>query len=351
MSEFAGQMVQTERLHTHVWTSGPEDGRPLLLVHGNITTGGFWRYVAEALPDDIRVIAPDLRAFGRTEPLAIDATRGVGDFADDVRSLLEALGLAGRRDVHAAGWSMGGAVLQQYLLSHPGDLASVTLIAPVSPYGYGGTKGPDGEPCTPDFAGSGGGTAAPDFVRRLAARDDSPDDPTSSPRVVLLSYFGPGKNAANVDEDFLVDELFTTVVGDDHYPGDTVASENWPSVAPGDRGVLNTMSPKHFDTSGFADVADKPPIAWIRATADQVVSDRSMFDFATLGEIGAVPGWPGAEAMPPQPMETQMRAVLRRYEASGGLTREVVLDDVGHGIPLEDPDRVAGEILRSMSDA
>jgi hypothetical protein len=50
-------------------------------------------------------------------------------------------------------------------------------------------------------------------------------------------------------------------------------------------------------------------------------------------------------------METQMRAVLGRYADSGGFTREVVLDGIGHGIPLEDPDRVAGEILRSMSDA
>lgn len=351
MNGFTGQIVQTDRLRTNVWTSGPEDGRPLLLVHGNITTGGFWKYVAEALPDDIRVIAPDLRAFGRTEPLPIDATRGVGDFADDVHSLLDALGLTGQKSVHAAGWSMGGAVLQQYLLSHPGDLASVTLIAPVSPYGFGGTKGADGEPCTNDFAGSGGGTAAPDFVRRLAARDDSADDPTSSPRVVLLSFFGPGSNAANVDEDFLVDELFTTVVGDDHYPGDTVASENWPSVAPGDRGVLNTMAPKHFDTSAMADAEDKPPITWIHATADQVVSDRSAFDFGTLGELGAVPGWPGADVMPPQPMETQMRTVLDRYAAGGGSTREVVLEGVGHGIPLEAPDRVAEEIIRTMTDA
>jgi len=348
---FEGQIVPTDRLRMHVWTSGPADGRPLLLVHGNITTGGFWKYVAEALPGDVRVIAPDMRAFGRTEPLPIDATRGVSDFADDVHSLLEAFELTGDRAVHAAGWSMGGAILQQYLLSHPGDLASVTLVAPVSPYGFGGSKGADGEPCTADCAGSGGGTAAPDFVRRLAERDDSTDDPTSSPRVVLLSFFGPGRNAANVDEEFLVAELLTTAVGDDHYPGSTAASENWPSVAPGERGVLNTMSPKFFDTSGLADVADKPPITWIHATADQVVSDRSMFDFGTLGELGAVPGWPGADVMPSQPMVTQMRAVLDRYATAGGRVREVVLDGVGHGIPLEAPDRVAEEIVRTMGDA
>lgn len=351
MTDLAGSMVDTPRLRQHVWTGGPEDGRPLLLVHGNITTGGFWRYVAERLPDDVRVIAPDLRSFGRTEPKPVDATRGLRDMADDVHDLLDTLRLTGRDDVHAAGWSMGGGVLQQHLIDHPRDLASLTLMAPISPYGFGGCRGEDGKPCSPDWAGTGGGTAAPDFVRRLAERDGSSDEPLSSPREVLLRFFGPGTNRPNVDEDFLVDELFTTVVGDDHYPGDTVPSENWPNVAPGTRGVLNSMSGRYDDTSAFGDVSDGPPITWLHATADQVISERSMFDLATLGELGAVPGWPGADVMPPQPMETQLRAVLERYAAHGGRWREVELEGVGHGIPLEVPGVVADEIVRTMTDA
>jgi pimeloyl-ACP methyl ester carboxylesterase len=348
---FGGSLVDTLRLRQHVWTSGPEDGRPLLLVHGNITTGGFWRYVAERLPEDVRVVAPDLRSFGLTEAKPVDATRGLRDMADDVHALLETLGLADRDDVHAAGWSMGGGVLQQYLIDHPHQLASMTWMAPISPYGFGGSRGPDGEPCTTDWAGTGGGTASPDFVRRLGARDPSSEEPLSSPREVLLTFFGPGSNRSNVDEEFLVAELFTTTVGDDHYPGDAVASEHWPNVGPGARGVLNSMSGRYYDTSAFGDVADGPPITWIRGTADQVISERSMFDFATLGELGAVPGWPGVDAMPPQPMETQLRAVLERYADHGGRWREVVLEGVAHGIPLEAPDVVAAEIERTMTDA
>src|SRR4051795_300903 len=310
MTDFAGSMVDTPRLRQHVWTSGPDDGRPLLLVHGNITTGGFWRYVAERLPDDVRVIAPDLRSFGRTEPKPVDATRGLRDMADDLHDLLTTLGLSGRRDVHAAGWSMGGGVLQQYLIDHARDLASVTLIAPLSPYGFGGCRGPDGEPCTPDWAGTGAGTASPDFVRRLAARDASSDEPESAPREVLLTYFGPGT-----------------------------------------RGVMNSMSGKYYDTSVLGDLVSGPPITWLRGTADQVVSDRSMFDLATLGELGVVPGWPGAEMMPPQPMEGQLRGVLERYAGNGGRWREIVLEGVAHGIPLEGPDVVAAEIERPMADA
>lgn len=344
-------VVETPRLRTNVWTSGPEDGTPVLLVHGNITTGGFYRWVAEALPDDVRVVAPDLRCFGDTEALPIDATRGLGDLVDDVRSLLEVLGLSGGRRVHAAGWSLGGALLQQYLLTHADDLASLTLLAPVSPYGFGGTAGDAGTPCSREHAGTGGGTANADFVRRLAARDAGSEDPQSAPRTVLMTFFGPGANAAAVDEDFLVEELLKTAVGDEHYPGDMVATTDWPGVGPGDRGVLNALSPKHFDASGLADVVDGPPVTWVRGTEDKVVSDRSFFDLATLGELGAVPGWPGAETMPPQPMESQLRAVLRGYEQHGGRWQEVVLDGVGHGIPLEAPDRVAAEIRAHISGA
>ena len=68
------------------------------------------------LADDVRVIAPDLRGFGRTEALPIDATRGLGDMVEDVHALLAALGLADECRVIAAGWSMGAGVLEQLML-------------------------------------------------------------------------------------------------------------------------------------------------------------------------------------------------------------------------------------------
>ena len=347
MPELTPVLVETPRLTVNVWAGGPEDGRPVLLVHGNLVTGGWWRDVAAALPDDVRVIAPDLRGFGRTERAPVDATRGLGDMADDVHGLLETLGLAGRADVVAAGWSMGGGVLEQYLLEHPGDLAAVVLVAPLSPYGFGGTKGPDGTPCSDDFAGTGGGGAAPDFVARVRAGDRSDEDP-NSPRNVYRTFFGAGERSGEVDEDFLVDEMLLTALGDDFYPGDMTPSEHWPTLAPGDRGVLNAMSPKHFDASALPTIDPRPPVTWIHGEDDQVVSDSSMFDFGTLGRIGAVPGWPGDDVLPSQPMAAQMRAVLGRYAAAGGVTREISLPGVGHGIPLAAPQAVAEAITRHL---
>ena len=84
-------------------------------------------------------------------------------------------------------------------------------------------------------------------------------------------------------------------------------------------------------------MAHKPPILWIRGDSDQIVSDTSLFDFGTLGKLGAVPGWPGDAVFPPQPMVSQTRAVLDQYAANGGEYREVVIADAGHSPHVEQP--------------
>ena len=68
--------VQTARIQTHCWVQGPDDGQPLLLVHGNLVTGRFFQALAEQLPERFRIVAPDLRSFGRTQALPIDAALG-----------------------------------------------------------------------------------------------------------------------------------------------------------------------------------------------------------------------------------------------------------------------------------
>src|SRR5579859_8131444 len=99
-----------------------------------------------ALPEPYRPMAIDLRGFGDTDDEPIDATRGLRDFSDDLAAAIEAL----HEDaVHLVGWSMGGGVVLQYLVDRPGAhrVASLTLVDPVSPFGFGGTKGVDGAPC------------------------------------------------------------------------------------------------------------------------------------------------------------------------------------------------------------
>ena len=164
----------------------------------------------------------------------------------------------------------------------------------------------------------------------------------------MSSFFWSPKYKAP-DEDELLAEVLLTKVGDDFYPGDSKASTNWPGMAPGVRGVNNAFSPLYCDTSAFGDIRKHFPVVWVRGDEDQVISDTSFFDLAYLGKLGAVPGWPGEDVCPPQPMLQQIRAVLDRYrKASGAEVREVVLEGVGHGPLIERSDRVA-DLIREVA--
>ena len=330
----AGTTVRTSRLRTHCATGGAEDGIPVVFVHGNVSSSVFFEDTLAALPEGYRGIAPDLRGFGESETKPLDATRGVADFADDLHALVEALGL-GR--LHLVGWSAGGAVSMQYALDHADRLLSLTLVCPMSPYGFGGTKDVSGAPCWPDYAGSGGHTANPEFVRRLKEGDRSEDDPNSPRNVMNAFYFKPPFRSEREEE--YVSSMLSTVVGDGHYPGDGATSSNWPRVAPGKRGMNNAIAPKYCDLGALSGLRGGPDVLWVRGAEDQIVSDTSLLDFGFLGQLGFVPDWPGAETYPPQPMVSQTRAVLDAYATNGGGSyREEVIADCGHSPHVERPE-------------
>ena len=203
--------------------------------------------------------------------------------------------------------------------------------------------------CTRTATGSGGGAANPEFVAALAAGDTTADRPTSPRSVLRAFYVAPGSLPLDPQlEDVFVASMNSTRTGVDHYPGDVVTCGTWPGIAPGTRGVLNSVAPTVFDVSGIVDLPVKPPVLWIRGDADQIISDTSVFDLAFLGSVGAVPGWPGADSCPPQPMVTQMRSLLDRYAATGGAYREVVLPGVGHSPHVERPQEFVVALLEHL---
>jgi len=328
------RLVETDRLTVNILERVGDDAaaapeHTIILIHGNVSSSLFWQEIMQDLPGDLRVIAIDLRGYGGTESQPVDATRGVRDFSDDVHATLLALGIP---TAHLVGWSMGGGVAMQYALDHP--VLSLTLQSPISPYGFGGTRR-DGTRMTDDDAGCGGGGANPDFVQRLTDGDTTDEAPTSPRNVFRSSYVADEYESDH--EDVWISAMLTTSTAEGNYPGDGVASDNWPGFAPGTIGVLNTISPKYFDTSGIVDLPVKPPILWIRGTVDAIVSDASFFDLNHLGAVGAIPGWPGPEMAPAQEMVSQTRDVLDAYRAAGGEVVEVALEGVGHTPHLERP--------------
>jgi pimeloyl-ACP methyl ester carboxylesterase len=322
------QRAQTSRLDTHYLEGGDPNGEPIVFIHGNLATGRFYEHLFGAL-SDYRLISPDMRCFGDSENTAIDATRGVRDWADDARALVKHLGID--RPVHLVGWSTGGAAVANYAVDHPGEVASITFIDPVSPFGFGGTKDKTGTPTSDDFVGSGGGTAAPEFVERLGAGDKSTDSDLSPLSVMRGFYWSPTHSVDPDHESMLVEEVLKSAIGDGGYPGDFTTSDLWPGVAPGTTGILNALSGKYCRWDDIVGLAQKPPILWTHGTNDLVVSNKSFFEMGTLGEMGAVPDWPGTDVFPPQPMVDQIDHVLDEYASGGGSVRKEMFEGSGHG--------------------
>ncbi|MET8638677.1 alpha/beta hydrolase [Streptomyces sp. NPDC004680] len=103
-----------------VWGSG---NRAVLAVHGVTSSHQAWRLVAERLPEDTLLIAPDLR--GRGDSAALPGPYGMARHADDCAAVLDALGCA---DAVVAGHSMGGFVALVLADRHPQRVQRLILV-------------------------------------------------------------------------------------------------------------------------------------------------------------------------------------------------------------------------------
>jgi pimeloyl-ACP methyl ester carboxylesterase len=335
MDGITARMITTNRLATRVLFSGPDDGTPVLFLHGNLSSATWWEGTMLALPEGFRGVAPDQRGYGDADRAAkVDATRGMADFVDDAIALMDHLG---HDQFHVVGSSLGGLVVWWLVARHSSRLLTVTQADPGSPYGFGGTRDAAGTPTTEDFAGSGGGLVNPALVAQIEAGDTTADT-MFSPRAALRALVWKPPLIPEREDEY-VSSLLRVHIGDDAYPGDKVASPNWPFVAPGGLGPNNALSPKYaIDVAEIIGADPKPPVLWVRGADDLAVSNSAASDPGTWGPMGLVPGYPGAEAYPPQPMLDQTRAVLDEYTNAGGSYEEVVIDDCGHVPYIEKPD-------------
>ena len=101
------------------------DRIPVLLIHGFPFNSTMWEPQVEELADMARIIAPDLRGHGRTDPTP--PPYNVGMFADDCANLLTYLGIEG--PVIVGGLSMGGYVAFEFYRRYPERVAGLILAA------------------------------------------------------------------------------------------------------------------------------------------------------------------------------------------------------------------------------
>jgi len=340
--------LTSNRITTRVLFSGQAEGDPVLFLHGNWSCATWWEETMLALPDGFWGIAPDQRGYGEADQnQKVNGTRGAKDWVDDVVALLDFLNI---NKAHIVGCSLGGYSIWQLMRDYPKRILSATLVSPGSPYGFSGTKDEIGTPCYPDYAGTGGGIRNMELIQRVIDQDrglESEFSPRSGVRSLFIHPFVPAR------EEAFLSSVLATHIGEQEIPGDYVPSPNWPFVAPGNWGPHNAISPKYMgDVNKIHDGRITAPILWIRGSHDQVISDQSTSDVGYLGMLGVIPGWPGEDIYPPQPMISQTRAVLEKYQAAGGSYKEIVIKDAAHIPFIEKPNEfnvILHSFLRSMA--
>jgi len=118
-----------------VLISGPDDGIPLVALHGFPESAASWGKVTPLLTAaGYRVIAPNQRGYSAgARPEGVDAYK-IEHLVADVVGLLDALGLS---DAHLVGHDWGSAVAWQVAGRHPNRIRSLTAISVPHPTAFG----------------------------------------------------------------------------------------------------------------------------------------------------------------------------------------------------------------------
>ena len=112
---------------THVQVCGPDDGPPLVLLHGGGCTSAVWFANAGSLAAGHRVYAPDqLGEAGLSRPAGRPARRPA-DLVRWLDGLLDGLGVP---QAALCGHSYGGWLALSYALSRPGRVTRLALLDP-----------------------------------------------------------------------------------------------------------------------------------------------------------------------------------------------------------------------------
>ena len=123
-------MGVTEQFNVQV--SGPDDGRPMVLVHGFGCDQHMWRHVVPAFDDRYRVVRLDLvGSGGNTAPYDPERYGSLDGYADDILRLLDVLDL---RDVVYVGHSVSAMIGVLAAVREPDRFGELVLVGPSARY-------------------------------------------------------------------------------------------------------------------------------------------------------------------------------------------------------------------------
>ncbi len=126
--------ISNQGVDTVVTDHGPPDGEPVLLIHGFPDSAALWRHQIPVLADaGYRVLAPDIRGYGRSDkPIGTENYR-MSNYASDVKQVLSALEID---QLNVVGHDWGAAVCWYLALTMPEMVKTLTAVSVGHPMAF-----------------------------------------------------------------------------------------------------------------------------------------------------------------------------------------------------------------------
>jgi pimeloyl-ACP methyl ester carboxylesterase len=103
----------------------------LILVHGNFSSGMYFKPLLERLPKNIHVFTPDLRGFGDSS--YNNQIMSLKDLALDLKLFMDEMNID-KADI--LGWSLGGGVVMEFAAKYPEKVNKLILLNSTTHKGY-----------------------------------------------------------------------------------------------------------------------------------------------------------------------------------------------------------------------
>lgn len=125
------EKVELEKGETIACRERVTGGKKLVLIHGNMVSSRHFDILVDALPEDLHILAPDMRGFG--ESSYNKEINSLAELADDIKEVLDKKNYS---SYSILGWSTGGGVAMEIAADRPQEVEKLILLESVSTRGY-----------------------------------------------------------------------------------------------------------------------------------------------------------------------------------------------------------------------
>lgn len=128
------KIIPINELKLHVVFAGPENGEPVVLLHGFPQFWYMWRHhIAALAAAGYRVAAPDMRGYNRSDKPFGRAAYSYPNYAKDIIGLLDSQGW---NTANLVSHDIGGAVAWELIFSHANRFSNAIVFSTGHPLAY-----------------------------------------------------------------------------------------------------------------------------------------------------------------------------------------------------------------------